>query len=182
MSIASAIYIVCALLITSIAWIAVGPVRTIRVRTIAVALVAALLPVGFGAVSELLSRPKPVVAEWIDRQIEEATVLSSVLHEDEAIYLWLQLPDSEEPRAYVLPWDEQTAREISEAEAEGEATDQQVAMKNPFKPSEEMDSEPQFHVPPPPALPAKTPVVESPQTFRGNRKTTAQREQSRNPS
>lgn len=182
MSIASAIYIVCALLITSIAWIAVGRTRTIRVRTIAVALVAALLPVGFGAVSELLSRPKPVAAEWIDRQIEEVTVLSSVLRENEAIYLWLQLPDSDQPRAYTLPWDEQTAREIAQAQEEGEATDQQVAMRNPFKRNEEMEAEPQFYVPPPPALPAKTPVVESPQTFRGNRKTTQQREQSRNPS
>lgn len=182
MNMASGIYVVCALLVTSIAWIAVGPTRTIKTRTAAVALVAALLPAGFGAVSELLSRPKPVAAEWIQRQAEEAIVVSSVFQEGEAIYLWLQLPNKDEPRAYTLPWDEQLARQLAEAEAEGEATEQSVSMKNPFKPNEKIESEPQFYLPPPPTLPPKTPVVDSPQIFNGTKKSSRRSKQSQNPS
>jgi len=181
MNIASGIYIACAILITALAWIAVGRNRGIKVRSIAVLLVAALLPTGFGAVSELLSRPKPMAAEWIERHLDEAIVVSSVMQEDEAIYLWLQLPNQEEPRAYVLPWNENTAQQLAKMEAEGEETDQSVSMRNPFKPQEKTESEPQFYVSPPPALPPKTPVVESPQTFSGSNKKNSPK-RSRNPS
>jgi len=148
MNIASGIYIACAILITGVAWIAVGRNRGIRIRSIAVLLVAALLPTGFSAVTELLSRPKPMAAEWIERHLKEATVISSVMQEGEAIYLWLQFPMQREPRAYVLPWDENTAQQLAKMEAEGEATDQSVSMRNPFKPNEKTESEPQFYVSP----------------------------------
>ena len=115
------------------------------------ALVAAclLLPVAWVAFVELLSRPKPVGLEWL--QSQEATVLSSSFAEGKGIYLWLRLDGADEPRAYVMPWDQHAAEELQEASRRGDGG---VRMRLPFEPSLD-DRAPRFYAMPQPALPPK---------------------------
>ncbi len=62
--------------------------------------------------SEFLSRPKPVAMEW---RTGEANVIAHTFDEGRAIFLWLSWPDDTSPRAYVLPWSEETARQMEDA-------------------------------------------------------------------
>jgi hypothetical protein len=84
----------------------------------------------------------------------EAEVLASRLVEDQGIYLWLQLVDVAEPRAYVLPWDRTSAEQLQQALREAEQKGSGVQMRLPFEPSLE-DLEPKFYALPQPALPPK---------------------------
>jgi hypothetical protein len=74
--------------------------------------------------------------------------------EHEAIYLWLVMPDSLEPRAYVLPWSMQAAQQLQEAMSQAEADGTAVRMTMPFEPSLD-DREPMFYALPQPAMPPK---------------------------
>lgn len=132
-------------------------------------LVFALLPLGTGARralaagvfavsaialfiggTELLSRPKPIRAELLRIKAESAEVLMAYLVEGEAIYLWLLLPGETGPRAYALPWDKETARELHEAlEKHG-----RLMMRLPFQRSWE-DRGTMFHPIPQPKYPDK---------------------------
>ena len=82
-------------------------------RLMLVGLCAATLVLTGVVTQEFLGRPKPIVIEW---RAGEATVLAHEFDEGEAIYLWLLWPSEDFPRAYVLPWDARTAREITEAQ------------------------------------------------------------------
>jgi len=105
--------------------------------------------------SDLLSRPKPVDIEWAQRNAEEATVLGAKMNEGEAIYIWLAMDGVTEPRSYVLPWSQNTARQLHEAQQEAEAKGAMVKMRLPFKDAEEVVEEQQFYTPPQMALPPK---------------------------
>jgi hypothetical protein len=102
---------------------------------------------------DLLSRPKPVDLEWW-LHAEEATVLGSQIQENQGIHLWLQLPDVAEPRAYVLPWNRDTAERLQQARRAAEQQGGDVRMRLPFEASQD-DREPQFYAAPQPALPPK---------------------------
>ena len=58
------------------------------------------------------AKPKPIRMEWAMAAVPEATVLGATMRENEAIYLWLQFDQSSEPRAYVLPWNLETAKQL----------------------------------------------------------------------
>jgi len=60
-----------------------------------------------GAV-ETLGRSRPIWAEW--RPVTEATVLGAHYDPGNAIYVWALI--GSEPRAYRLPWSEETARKM----------------------------------------------------------------------
>jgi len=60
------------------------------------------------------------MVEAVHKDIEQVQVLSSVMKEDEAIYLWLQIPDVDEPRSYKLPWSDEIAKELHKAQQEAE--------------------------------------------------------------
>src|SRR5262245_66623964 len=62
-----------------------------------------LIGVVYGGSIELLSRPKPLRLEW--RDATEAKVLGATMREGEAVYVWLEVPGADMPRAYALPWD-----------------------------------------------------------------------------
>ena len=58
-------------------------------------------------------------------------MLSGVPVENEAIYLWLTMPGSPEPRAYVLPWSQSAAQQLQDATGKAEADGTAVEMAMP---------------------------------------------------
>ena len=124
------------------------------VKALVLTLTAAWLVVAYGALAELLSRPKPVDLEFARAAIPEAEVLAGRVVEGEAIYLWLAFRADGEPRAYRLPFDRETAEELRKAMEEGDSSGGGVRMRLPFEPSLD-DGEPRFYAPPPPRLPLK---------------------------
>jgi hypothetical protein len=133
--------------------IAIWAPRRLLIKGTALATTTLLLPLAYTSMVDLLSRPKPVDLEWW-QNAEEATVLGSQIQEDEAIHLWLQLPDLAEPRAYVLPWNRDAAERLQEALRAAEQQGGDVRMRLPFEPSLD-DHAPQFYALPQPALPPK---------------------------
>jgi hypothetical protein len=112
-----------------------------------------LIAVVYGGSIELLSRPKPLRLElW--QQADKAKVLGATMREGEAIYVWLQFPGTDEPRAYVLPWDMKMAQQLQNAMQEGQANGADVNMSKPFEAGLD-DREPKFYATPQQALPDK---------------------------
>ncbi len=141
-----------------LAGIAIWTPRATAVRATAVALTAAFAPLAYLSLNEVLSRPKPVEHEWFKGHVAEATVLGMSLDEGKAIYLWLALDHSREPRSYVLPWRAQLAEELQELLADALEEDATVKIVNPFgRRSFEDLGELNAQVVPPPALPQKKP-------------------------
>ena len=100
------LYIALALVGAALASIAVWSRRRALWKGLAVALLAALVVVGYFSYSMLLSRPKALSPDMED--VAGARVLSAALSEDEAIYLWLSIEGT--PRFYALPWDQAAAQ------------------------------------------------------------------------
>jgi hypothetical protein len=121
-------------------------------RTVSVGVFVVLIAVVYGGGIELLSRPKPLRLEW--RDAADAQVLGAVPVENEAIYVWLVLPDSPEPRAYALPWSVQAAQQLQDAQSEAAVNGTGVQMTTPFETSLD-DREPLFYAMPQPAVPPK---------------------------
>lgn len=84
--------------------------------------------------------------------------------EGEGIYLWLQLSDAPEPRAYLLPWSRDLAEQLQAARREAEQNDTQLQMRLPFEPSLD-DREAKFYAMPQPALPPKDLDQERPKYY-----------------
>jgi hypothetical protein len=139
-------------LATMLANIAIWAPRKAWVRGCAVAGVALFIPVVYASLGELLSRPKPIDLEWRHRDVSEATVVSAIMREGSAIYLWLQLPETEEPRAYALPWDQSLAKQLHEAQQQAEANGNGLRVRLPLESSLD-EREPVFYAPPQPPLP-----------------------------
>ena len=78
--------------------------RRLAFRITGLVVTAMYIPFAYVSLVDLLSRPKPLVLERSHERIAEATVISSVLREGEAIFVWLQIPEVGEPRSYALPW------------------------------------------------------------------------------
>lgn len=150
MSAISLIYAGAAAVVLALALLAVSGDRPLRARWTAAGLAAAFVILGFVAVAALAGRPRPVTVPGL--AVREATVLSHVLREGEAIYLWLQREGEAEPLSVVLPWDQQTAEELARAAREAEENGSSVGMR--FEPSLE-DREPRFYALPQPAMPPK---------------------------
>jgi hypothetical protein len=111
-----------------------------------------LIGVVYGGSIELLSRPKPLRLEW--REATEAKVIGATMREGEAIYVWLEVPGADMPRAYALPWDMQMAQQLQDAMQEGQAKGTDVQMSMPFDPGLD-DRDPKFYAAPQRALPDK---------------------------
>ena len=134
----------------------------------ALAVTAVFLPAGYFSLSEMLSRPKPVTLEFARKDLTEATVLGAQMEEGKAIYLWLGIPGVPEPRAYVLPWSKDLARQLQGAERESENTGTPVQMAKPFENS--MDQrERRFYTAPQPPPPEKQRPAENPLNFQAVR-------------
>lgn len=129
--------------------------RKLWAKICAVVATALFIPTVYLSYADLLSRPKPASLEWLHRDASEATVVGSKLREGDAIYLWIELADAAEPRAYRLPWEQELAKQLHGAQREAEANGTKVRMRMPFK--ERADEvEPLFYAMPQPPLPPKT--------------------------
>ena len=145
--------------------------RRLWIKLGALGVTMVFLPAGYFGLSEMLSRPKPVGLEFVRADLAEATVLGSLMEEDKAIYLWLGIPGTEEPRAYVLPWDKQLARQLQGAKRESEDSGAPVRMTKPFENSMD-EREKVFYSAPPPPPPEKARPNENPLNFQGTQEAT----------
>jgi hypothetical protein len=131
------------------------PFGSRRRRALVTGFFALLLAGLFFGYSDMLGRPKSTRLEMLHSGAKEATILGSYMVEGSGIYLWLQLPETREPRYYVLPWDEKTAAALQRAiEDNAQHHGAGVAMQLPFDFSWER-REPVFHPLPQPKLPEK---------------------------
>ena len=110
---------------------------------------AVLLAAAYLTGAAVLGRPKPISLEFM--QANEVAIISFVLDEPKAIYLWLML---EEPRAYVIPWSKDTAKNLREAQRGAAALGTQMMMRRPFAWSS-FSKTPRFHAKPQEAYPPK---------------------------
>lgn len=158
-------FVIATALAAVLASIAIWSPRALQLKIAALICATALLPLTYVSLNDILSRPKPIQLEAVHKDIEQVQVLSSVMKEDEAIYLWLQIPEVDEPRSYKLPWSDEIAKELHKAQQEAEQSGTEVNMKKPFEKT--VDSlEPVFYAAPPPAPPAKEAPEESPILFK----------------
>jgi hypothetical protein len=141
------LFVVTATLGTALSLISIWAPRRLVLKGTALATSVLFLPVSYAALLDLLSKPKPVDLEWWQGYAAEAEVLAARQIENEAIYLWLHLPDVSEPRAYVMPWDRASAEQLQEAMREAERKAGGVQMRLPFEPSLD-DGAPRFYARP----------------------------------
>jgi hypothetical protein len=132
-------------------------------RALSVGIFVLLIAVVYGGSIEMLGRPKPLRLEW--RDAANAQVVSAVPVENEAIYVWLIVPGSSEPCAYVLPWSLEVAQQLQEATSQAEADGTAVRMTMPFESSLD-DREPMFYAMPQRAMPPKDYQEDSPLVHR----------------
>ena len=125
-------FIIFIALATVLANIGIWAPRIIWVRYCAVVIAALFIPAAYASVSDLLSRPKPASIEWFHRNASEATVISARIVEGKSINLWPQLSGEAEPRAYVLPYDKKTAKQLHEARKSVKRKGTKMRMKNLF--------------------------------------------------
>lgn len=90
--------------------------------------------IAYTSIIDSLSKPKRTTLELIYSGTDEAFLISSVMLENKGIFLWLQIPEVEEPRYYVMEWNEELAKELREAmklaKEQGSAG---VLVRRPFK-------------------------------------------------
>lgn len=141
-------------------WLAASPWR--RLPSAVLVAFGLLLAVTWLGGAELLARPKPIHLEW--RAPDQVEVLAARLFEGRAIYLWLALAGESEPRAYVLPWDQQQAEELYRALRAG-GQERGVVMRRPFGTDKGRDYRPRFH-PPPQEAPTSKHDQGTPELFR----------------
>ncbi len=154
-------FIVAGVLVAILAKITIWSPRRLWVKLTALGVTALFLPLSYMAFSDLLSRPKPVQVEWLQKGLKEAEVLAVQFREGEAIYLWLGLGALSEPRAYALPWSDQAAQQLHAAMREAEAEGTGVQMRLPFEPSLD-ETEPQFYARPQEPPPDKAQQADRP--------------------
>lgn len=157
-------FVIATTLIAVLASIAIWSPRSLAPKIASLICATMLLPVGYVSLNDILSRPKPVQLEAMYKNVEQVQVLSSVMKEGEAIYLWLQILDVEEPRSYRLPWSEEAAKELNKARQTSEQTGTEVNMRQPFERTVD-NQQPVFYAAPQAAPPEKEVVDESPILF-----------------
>lgn len=144
------------LLAATLAMIGIWAPRRFWLKLSAIGASVALMVVGYVALVDLLSRPKPVDMEWLESAQDEATVVSAQLEEGEAIYLWLKLEGVPEPRAYQMAWSRDLAKQLQDAQDEAGDSAEGVRVRRPFSRQNSMDDdEPVFYAAPQQRIPPK---------------------------
>lgn len=147
-------FISLALLLGVFAYVAVPAASRAR-RAIIAGFFAVILGALFFGYSDMLGRPKSALLEVFRSNMQDAKVIGSYLKENDGVYLWLQLPGSNEPRYYKLPWDEKVAKALQGAVAENERQHGSgVGVGQLFERSWKRE-EPKFYALPQPKLPDK---------------------------
>jgi hypothetical protein len=152
-------------LAAALAAIAIWSPRALWVKLSALAVTALFLPGSYLTMVDLLSRPKPVGLEWTHRHLSDAAVLGANFRENQAIYLWLRVDGAEEPRAYVLPWDQRLAQQLYGAQRDAQAQGTALHVKDPFMDGRDHEK-PIFYALPQPPLPPKEVPTETPHLYR----------------
>jgi len=143
-----------------LASIAIWAPRKTPIRVLALAAMTLFLPIIYAQFVGLLSKPKPVAWEWMDRDVDRAQLLSVSFDEGKAIYVWLRLNGMIEPRFYSLPWRQQTAEDLEDAMEQANRTRSNVIVTNPFsKRSLEERGGITVEIIPPATQPLKKPTI-----------------------
>lgn len=112
---------------------------------------ASTFAVGFAAIG----LPRPMFV-WDRLILDEARIISALPVEDQAIYLWLEVPGKSEPIVYSIPWSIEAAKSLQQAMREGESTGSGAVMT--FESEGGLDDQdPKFYAMPQPANPPKSP-------------------------
>ena len=143
------------LVATGLAAVAIWAPRSTAPKFAALVLSALLMAGGYVSLMEVLGRPKPMEVAWTAEQAEDTTVVAARFVEGEAIYLWLESIEAPVPRAYVLPWSMENAKQLNEATRQAEAEGTEVQMRKLSSDEAETD-EPLFYARPQAPLPDKT--------------------------
>jgi hypothetical protein len=112
--------------------IAIWAPRPTRVRVAALVIAMFFIPVVYVQSIEMLSKPKPMSFEWYERNEAKAVLIGITLDEGKAIYLWLQLPGSPEPRNYEVPWNLRLAVKLEDAVDDAVRRNSTIVLNNPF--------------------------------------------------
>jgi hypothetical protein len=164
MSNLSIFFMLTALLLAMLTTIAIWSRRRMFPKMSALVTAILILPLSYASFSDLLSKPKPVNLEWWFDNSEEATVVSSIMREGEGIFLWLQIGGIMEPRSYVMPWDQELAEQLNEAQQQAEESNSELRMRMPFETSLD-ELEPKFYAMPQMAPPPKDFFDGGPQVY-----------------
>jgi len=151
-------------LATALTAICIWSPRALWVKVGALSIAVLFLPATYVSVVDLLSRPKPIALEWKRADLAEAKVIGMELREGENIYLWLRTPGVEEPRAYVLPWDQKLAEQLHGAQREANARGTAVHARGLFETGQDRQ-QPMFYALPQPARPPKEAPAQNPFVF-----------------
>jgi len=143
----------------ALASIAIWAPRTTTVRVAAVLIASLFIPIAYVELTEMLSKPKPMSFEWFERSADQAIVLGVSLHEGKAIYMWLRLDGSMEPRYYELPWRQKLAEKLEDAIDGAIRNRSTILLKDPFfRRSLEEWGDLNVEIKPPPLPPLKRPA------------------------
>lgn len=153
------VFIVATAVTAALASLAIWAPRRTAVRVGALIVAAFAIPISYVQFVEFLSKPKPQSFEWFQRNVEEAEVLAVSLNEGEAIYMWLRLKGSIEPRYYEFPWNLKFAERLEEEVDNAIARSSRLVLKNPFqrRPEGNPMGDLNLRIIPPPTLPLKRP-------------------------
>lgn len=148
------LYVLVVVIAAVLSGLAVWAQRALWIKVSAVVLAGLLMATAYASLADLLGKPKPIALEWNSRAVEEAAVLAVDMQENEAIYLWLKFDGSPKPRAYVLPWNMEMAKQLNQAMRQAEEQGTGMRMRRPFD-SQLNASESLFYPEPQPTLPPK---------------------------
>ena len=142
----------------ALASIAIWAPRPARVRILVVTMTLLFIPVAYVELAELLSKTKLMSFEWYYRNTDKAILLGTTLDEGKAIYLWLRLDGSLEPRNYKIPWNLRLAEKLEEAYEDTVNRNSTIVLRKPFwRRSLDEWGDLNVEVIPPPLPPQKNP-------------------------
>ncbi len=115
----------------ALAALAIWAPRPTRIRAAAIVITTLFIPIIYVQLIEMLAKPKPMSFEWFHRGVD-AELLGTSLDEGRAIYLWLRLVGSVEPRYYKVPWNLRLAEKLEDAVDDAVRENSTIVLKNPF--------------------------------------------------
>lgn len=113
---ASLIFALCFALVAVVCWAAVTAPGRVWRKAVALAALFTLIPAGYGATQALMGLPLPARVAFFDDFSEYRRVVGYDIHEDRAIFLWLDMRDGRPPRVFGFPYDLQTVARLQKAE------------------------------------------------------------------
>lgn len=136
-------------------------------RTILTGMFVVSLVAGYVVLTDLLSRPKPIEMFWNAPKSERAYVLGFWWEENVGIYLFLLVPEFDEPRYYKYPWSIKMAEKLQAADRMSREIGRSgFVIDLPFEFSLSRGDNPIYAephpMPPPKATPDNTNVIDIP--------------------